>query len=130
MSNPVSGGCAAVAIVVLAVGGIGCTSLRPLAYANAQGLAKEIKPHARLRIITVDGKKHHLRVTGVAGDAISGTERSSGRDSQIPLDKIKEIDRRVPAPGKTVGLAVGLGVLSYGLAYALAVVKFVSYLGG
>lgn len=78
MSNPVSGGCAAVAMVVFAVGGVGCTSLQPLAD-NAQSLATEVEPGAKLHIVTVDGKKHELRVTGAEGGTVSGIERGGGR---------------------------------------------------
>lgn len=110
MGNSVSVGGAVIAIVMLGFGGWGCTRLQALNYADAQGPAKVVTPGAKLRIVLNDGTARKLRVTGVEGGAISGVE--SGRVVKIPLNKVREIDRRVPAPGKTAALASVLGVLT------------------
>ena len=99
----------------------GCTTLRPIKL-SPEALQRNIvsgylvKPGDRVQITTMDGKQHEFKVISIADGIIKG------KDVEIPIADISQVEKRNFSIGKTSGL-VGtmLGVL-----YTAALVLIIS----
>lgn len=101
----------------------GCTTLKPIQM-SPQALQRSIlsgylvKPGDRVQITTIDGKQNEFKVISIA----DGTIR--GKDVEIPIKDISQLDIRTFSIGKTSGLAgVMLTVL-----YTAALILLISYM--
>jgi hypothetical protein len=97
------------ALVCAALGGNGCTSLRP-SLLSADEIRRQIdsgellNPGDKVRLSTTDGAVHEFQVTAVNADAglIVGSKES------VRIADIVGVSKREFAIGKTVWLVVGI----------------------
>jgi hypothetical protein len=85
----------------------GCTTLRPVEL--SQPVIQEriiagdlIKTGDRVQITTIDGKLHALKVISVNNGTIKG------KDIEIAVNDIMQVEKRTASPAKTVFLVVGV----------------------
>lgn len=93
-----------------------CTSLRPIESSGGDLMA-HVKTDDRIRVTMSGGAAVNLKVTAVGANEIEGTT-PDGKERTIEVAEIEQIERRVPAPGKTAALAGTLG--AFYAAYAVA----------
>jgi hypothetical protein len=95
-------------ILVCVLSGVacqGCTSFKPLPSAEAPAVIAAIDAGDRIRVRDSTGHRFRLQVTGLDHDYIVGSV--DGTETRIELADVLVIERRVPAPGKTVALIAG-----------------------
>jgi hypothetical protein len=87
--------------------------MRPLEAADAEALLAVIEAGDRLKVLDSHGVTTDLVVTAVGAGFIEGAVGGGGR-VRIAAAEIEEIREQKFAPGKTAGLAAGLGLLLFG----------------
>jgi hypothetical protein len=85
----------------------GCSAWRPLAE-NAGSRTESVEVGQHIRVVDSTGRTLDLRVTAVGAGFIEGAAEGCGEPIRVARDDIDTIARRERAPGKTVGLVVGL----------------------
>jgi hypothetical protein len=85
----------------------GCTTLRPVEL--SQPIIQErilagdlIRPGDRVQITTIDGKIHEFKVISITDGIIKG------KDMEISVNNIMQVEKRTVSPLKTVFLVVGI----------------------
>jgi hypothetical protein len=85
----------------------GCTTLKPVEL--SQPIVQEriltgdvIKPGDRVQITTTDGKIHESKVVSITNGIIKG------KDMEISVNDIMQVEKRKASPVKTVFLVVGI----------------------
>lgn len=74
----------------------------------APALTKSVHVDDQVRITTLDGTLHALRLTSVSETELTGVPEGSQVATSIPADQIARIERREFAPGKSSLLALGV----------------------
>jgi hypothetical protein len=98
---------------------IGCQSFAPIGGA-APGLQEQIragtlfKVGERVRITTIDGKRYEFEVRSIDESTITG------RQYQVEIDEIRQIERGRTSAGRTTLLVVGVLVVGVIIAAASA----------
>jgi len=99
----------------------GCTTLRPVQL-STEALQRNIaagylvKPGDRVQITTMDGKQHKFKVSSIADGTIKG------KDVEIPIKDISQVEKRTFSIGKTSGLAGGI----FGVLFTAALIALIS----
>jgi hypothetical protein len=98
--------CVTIVIFILS----GCTTVKPMQlsrseYSGCIILGDSIHSGDKVKITTRDGKKYELRVASVDDEYIKG------KDIEIPIKDISQIDKRMFSIGKTLTL-VGAIILA------------------
>jgi hypothetical protein len=96
----------------LAVGQSACTSLRPVDPSGDGAPVAAIEAGDRISIVDVHGATTELVVTSLGAHFIEGSG-VSGAPIRLAMSDVAEIRVRRSAPGKTAGLAAGLGLLLF-----------------
>ena len=100
-----------VVVLGLVFGQSACTSMVPLDAKDGQLLAAVEAGH-RLSVLDSRGVTTELVVTAVGEDFIEGMGES-GQPVRIAAAEMREVHERQRAPGKTIGLGMGLGFLLF-----------------
>jgi hypothetical protein len=100
-----------VAVGLAGFGQSGCTSLVPLDAKDGQLLAA-IEAGDRLSVLDSRGVTTELVVTAVGEDFIEGMGERD-HPVRIAAAEMREVHERNRAPGKTIGLGMGVGFLLF-----------------
>jgi hypothetical protein len=100
-----------VAVGLSGLGQAACTSLVPLDAQRGQLLAA-VEVGDRLSVLNARGEVTELVVTSVDEEFIEGMGESD-QPVRIAAEEVLEVRERKPAPGKTIGLGVGIGFLLF-----------------
>jgi|WetSurSiteA1Bulk_404760.scaffolds.fasta_scaffold120424_2 hypothetical protein len=85
----------------------GCSTLRPIQL-SPEALQRNIesgylvKPGDRVQVTTIDGNQHEFKVISIADGIIKG------KDMEIPIKDISQVEKRTFSIGKTSGLVGGI----------------------
>ena len=96
----------------LAVGQSACTSLRPVGPSGDGVSIAAIEAGDRISVVDVRGATMELVVTSIGADFIEGSGVGDTL-TRLATSDIREIRVRRSAPGRTAGLAAGLGLLLF-----------------
>ena len=107
------------ALVCAALGGSGCTTLRPSVMSTDEihrqiDSGELLKPGDKVRLATKDGAVHEFQVTAIKADE----GLVVGRNETVRIADIVGVGKRELAIGKTIGLVIGI-VGGLQLGYAL-----------
>ena len=100
----------------------GCANFRPVDVRDPVRASTEIQAGGKIRVRVASGARRLLRVETAAGDHLTARDRS-GAEVRIDYLDNPTIERREFAPGKTVALAIGIALMIYEVAYAVATVE-------
>ena len=93
-----------IAAVVLVAMVVGCTTTRQVNPGDGVGLAAEVAPEDRVRIVTTDGRELAFAVVAVEADALVGA------DVRVERHEIAELEVTSYSPARTAGLVGGTGL--------------------
>ena len=93
-----------VAVVALVAMVVGCTTTRQVSPTDGVGLAAEVAPEDRVRIVTTDGRELAFAVVAVEADALVGA------DVRVERHEIAELEVTSYSPARTAGLVGGTGL--------------------
>jgi hypothetical protein len=98
-----------VLVLITLVSLVGCTTLRPLPGDPAElreriARGGVIGAGNHVRVTTVDGRNHDLVLVRVADGQLVGARES------IAIDDVVAVSKEVPSRGKTIMLAIAIGV--------------------
>jgi hypothetical protein len=96
----------------LAVGQSACTSLRPVDPSGDGVSVAAIEAGDRISVVDVRGATTELVVTSVGPGFVEG-QGLGDTPTRLAMSDVKQIRVRRGAPGKTAGLAAGLGFLLF-----------------
>lgn len=101
-----------VVVAVLAFGQSACTSMVPLEAADTSAVLASIEAGDRLSVLDRHGVTTDLVVMAVGADFVEG--RAGGDQTvRIAAAEVQEIREQRLAPGKTIALGAGVGVLLF-----------------
>jgi hypothetical protein len=117
----------ATCVLAAALACAGCSNFTVVNVHDPVRVSTELQAGDKIRVRDPSGERHLLRVETAAGDHLTAHDRS-GAQVRIDYAENPTVERRVFAPGKTVALVIGMAVVVYGVAYAVATVELASSL--
>jgi len=123
MKSSIAAGILAAALICT-----GCANFRPVDVHDPVRASTEIQAGGKIRVRDASGKRRLLRVETAAGDHLTARDRS-GAEVRIDYADNPAIERREFAPGKTVALVIGIAIVVYEVAYAVATVELAASAG-
>jgi len=118
---------AASGVLALALACEGCSNFTAIDVHDPTRVSAGLAAGSRIRVRDAAGKRHGLRVETASADHLTARD-GAGTEVRIEYADDPQIERREFAPGKTVALVLGIAIVVYEVAYAVATVELMSNL--